>query len=104
MAEDFLVASLRDHIEAELRRAHTSPTGEVAKTKYEEWIAEQAVGTENLELSLIARALMAPAPAVGLSASASPRLQLWSAASGAIDAGALQGWRAARAAVVVAQP
>lgn len=103
MAEDFLATALRDHIDGELHRSHASPTGEVAKTKYEEWIAQQAVGTENLELSLIARALMTPAPTVDLSQT-SPRLQLWSAASAAIDAAAIEGWRAARAGVGAARP
>ena len=104
MAEDFLVTALRDHIETELGRSQVSPTGAVARTKYEEWIAEQAVGTENLELSLIARALMTPAPTVDLSAASSPRLQLWTTARDAIDSDAVAGWRAARAAVVGAQP
>lgn len=66
VAEDFLVGGLRDHVARELddRRAGppavppaAAPAAVAPQSRYDQWIAEQAAG-DNLELSLVARALL----------------------------------------------
>jgi hypothetical protein len=93
MAEDFLVRALRDHVGARLRAVASTETPS-ARSRYDEWIAEQATGTENLELSLVARALMAPDAGA---APASPAADVWtSAVTSCIDEPAIGAWRRAR--------
>lgn len=78
VAEDFLVVALRDAVERELGPLRSGSTGAPApavdppappRTRYDEWIAEQATG-DNLELSLVARALMGTDAAIDLTAGA----------------------------------
>lgn len=100
LSEAFLVRSLREHLDRELRRTDASGGGANAQSKYDEWIAQQATGTDNLELSLVARALMGPAPASTDTTAESPRIRIWSTASAAIDDTRIDAWASGHSAAV----
>lgn len=102
LAEDFLVSSLRDHIATELDRAVANPTGAAVKSNFDEWLAQQATSSDNLELSLIARSLMGPATDAAPDANPSGEgaqsalRRRWSTASEPISADTVARWRQAR--------
>lgn len=96
MSEAFLVRSLRDHLDRALRDADDPLTGGASRSRYDEWIAEQAVGSDNLELSLVARALMAPAEPHTPTADRSPRLEVWERKSPAVNDAVISRWSAVR--------
>lgn len=94
MAEDFLVASLRIHVGARLREGGPVPVA-AARTRYDAWIAEQATGAENLELSLIARAIMTP-PSGDTGSEPTGPAQRWATVATAVDEDTIGAWRTAR--------
>lgn len=110
VAEDFLVRSLRDEITRSLAGpAHGAggdhrESGGAERSRYDQWIAEQASSGDNLELSIVARALLAPTGAVDLTSGDDGLAARWAAASTAIDDGSIDAWRGARAGGVTAPP
>lgn len=98
VAEDFLVASLRELVGRELPRlSNRSATTPVERTRYDEWIAEQASG-DNLELSLVARALMGPSPDVDLTSA--PAGSAWPVAASPVGDAEIARWRDLRSSAV----